>query len=104
MAFAEALQLLEPYGKDNEIPVFLIRNAEISDWRFLRDDDKMAKFTLRTEGCKKIDAVMFRDAAKAYESAANGNVDVFCNIEINTWRDDTKVQAIVRDVIPAENH
>ena len=40
---AEALQLLEPCGKDNEVPVFVIRNARVRGWRSLKDDDKSAK-------------------------------------------------------------
>ena len=101
MDLADALSLLEPCGKDNEVPVFLIRNAVISGWRFLKDDDKMARFSLITKDNRRVDAVMFRDAAEAYRMINEGSVDILCNIEINTWRDERKAQAVVKEVLPA---
>ena len=101
LELAEELQLLEPCGKDNEVPVFVIRNAEVSGWRFLKDDDKMARFSLVTSDGRTIDSVIFRNAAAAYEAVTSGRVDIFCNIEINTWRDVRKAQVIVKDIVPA---
>lgn len=98
---AEALQMLEPCGKDNEVPVFVIRNAQVSGWRFLKDDDKMARFSLVTSDGRYIDSVIFRNAAEAYEAVTSGKVDVFCNIEINNWRDVRKAQVIAREIVPA---
>ena len=101
LELAEALQMLEPCGKDNEVPVFVIRNAVVRGWRFLKDDDKMAKFTLVTGDGRSIDAVIFRNAAEAYEAVNGGEVDIYCNIEINTWRDVRKAQVIAREILPA---
>ncbi|MBQ9272472.1 MAG: single-stranded-DNA-specific exonuclease RecJ [Mogibacterium sp.] len=98
---AEALQLLEPCGKDNEIPVFTIRNAEVRGWRFLKDDDKMARFSVVTGEGRSVDAVIFRNAAGAYEAVTEGRVDILCNIEINNWRDIRKAQVIAREIVPA---
>ena len=101
LALAEALQMLEPCGKDNEIPVFVIRDAEVRGWRFLKDDDKMARFSIVTGDGRNIDAVIFRNAAEAYEAVNEGKVDIYCNIEINTWRDVRKAQVIAREILPA---
>lgn len=103
LELAEALQMLEPCGKDNEVPVFVIRNAEVSGWRFLKDDDKMARFSVVTADGRYIDSVIFRNAAEAYEAVTSGKVDIFCNIEINTWRDVRKAQVIAREIVPAGN-
>ena len=81
--------------------MFAIKNASVSGWRFLRDDDKMARFSLVTKDNRRVDAVMFRDAAEAYKTINEGSVDILCNIEINTWRDERKAQAVVREVLPA---
>lgn len=98
---AEALQMLEPCGKENEVPVFVIRNAEVRGWRFLKDDDKMARFSLVTSDGRSIDSVIFRNAAEAYEAVTGGMVDIYCNIEINTWRDVRKAQVIAKEILPA---
>lgn len=102
LELAEALELLEPCGKDNETPVFVIRDAQISGWRFLKDDDKMAKFSLAAGPGGSVDAVIFSNAAKAYDAVSSGKVDIYCNIEINTWRDVRKAQVIAREILPAK--
>jgi single-stranded-DNA-specific exonuclease len=101
LELADALQLLEPCGKDNEIPVFVIRDARISGWKFLKGDEKMARFSIVRQDGRKIDAVIFKEAAKAYEAVNTGSVDILCNIEINTWRDERKAQVIAREILPA---
>jgi len=83
------------------VPVFTIRNAEVRGWRFLKDDDKMARFSIITGEGRSIDAVIFRDAARAYEAVTEGRVDILCNVEINTWRDTRKAQVIAREIVPA---
>ena len=101
LGFAEALELIEPCGKDNEVPVFAMKNVRIEGWRFLKEDRRMARFVLCAEDGRKIDAIMFRNAAEAYIIAETGMADLLCSIEINTWRDERKAQAIVRKVLPA---
>ncbi len=98
---AEALRMLEPCGKDNEVPVFVIRDAEVKGWRFLKDDDKMGKFSIVTSDGRSIDSVIFRNAAEAYEAVTEDKVDIYCNIEVNTWRDVRKAQVIAREILPA---
>ncbi len=100
LELASSLELLEPCGKDNEVPVFAIRNAAVSGWRFLKDDDKMARFTIDTAR-GGIDAVMFSGAAEGLRELQVGDVDILCNIGINTWRDERKVQAVVKEILPA---
>lgn len=97
---AEALELLEPCGKENEMPMFLVRNAEIAGWKFLRNEEKMAKFAIKREDGTYVDAVMFSGAGNAYEEISRGPVDVIGSIEKNVWRDEAKVQVIVRHILP----
>lgn len=101
LELAEAVQLMEPCGKDNEVPVFVIRNPEVSNWRFLKSGDKMAKFMISSADGRNIDCVLFHDAAKAYDEICRGPVDIYGNVEINSWRDERKAQIIVRHVLPA---
>lgn len=97
---AEALEMLEPCGKDNELPMFLVRNAEVVGWRFLKDEQKMAKFAIRTSDGRYIDSVIFSGAGDAYEELSKGPVDIIGNIEKNVWRDETRVQLVARYIVP----
>ena len=97
---AEALEMLEPCGKENELPMFLVRNAEVSNWRFLKDGEKMAKFAIRTSDGRYIDSVIFSGAGDAYEELSRGPVDIIGNIEKNVWRDEARVQLVARYIVP----
>lgn len=97
---AEALEMLEPCGKENELPMFLVRNAEVVGWRFLKDEEKMAKFAIRTSDGRYIDSVIFSGAGDAYEELSRGPVDIIGNIEKNVWRDEARVQLVARYIVP----
>ena len=102
LGLAQAVRMLEPCGKDNEVPVFAIKNAEISGWRFLRNENKMARFTVSSDGCSGVDCLLFHDAGEVYDSiSADGRADILGTAEINNWRDEEKVQIIARYVLPA---
>ena len=101
LGLAEELELIEPCGKDNEVPVFAMKGIEIEGWRFLREDHRMAKFSMNAGNGRKIEALIFSNAEEAYIISESGTADILCNIEINNWRNERKAQAIVRKVLPA---
>lgn len=102
LALARAVNLLEPCGKDNEVPVFCLRNVRICGWRYLKNEDKMAKFQVLSDTGCAVDCLLFHDAAKAYEVVLEtGTADILGNVEINRWRDEERVQIIARHVLPA---
>ena len=108
---AEAVTWLEPCGRDNELPVFAVRNAEVTGWRYLRGENRMAKFSIATEGESSVECLLFHDAAEVYDSIASQSggagrgetfrADVLGTVEINRWRDSTNVQMIAKYVLPA---
>ena len=108
---AEAVTWLEPCGRDNELPVFAVRNAEVTGWRYLRGENRMAKFSIATEGENSVECLLFHDAAEVYDSIASQSggagrgetfrADVLGTVEINRWRDSTNVQMIAKYVLPA---
>ena len=83
------------------MPMFAVKSAKIANWKFLKDDDKMARFNIEADDGSRVDGVIFKDAAKAYEAVCEGRVDLLGSIEINSWRDERKVQVIAREILPA---
>ncbi|MBQ6583434.1 MAG: hypothetical protein IJH77_06390, partial [Mogibacterium sp.] len=98
MELAEALHGLEPCGKSNEAPVIRFSSVEIRDWFC---DVKYARFTLPA-GNTRLDCRLFRDLGK-YSALVQegGRFDVYGTLEINTWRNSSKVQMLVRRMVPA---
>lgn len=100
ISLARALTLLEPCGKGNEVPTFLIESAEVSNWKYLKNDDKMARFSIQAEDGTSADAIIFSGAAEAYEAVSAGPVDILGSVDINVWRDEERVQFIARQILP----
>lgn len=105
LELAEAVTWLEPCGKDNETPVFVVKNADIVSWRYLKGENKMARFTISSHGERSVDCLLFHDAAEAYASISHDSqemkADILGTVEINRWRDEEKVQLIAKYVLPA---
>ena len=98
---AESVELLEPCGKENETPVFALMGVHVGGWKFLKNEDKMARFYVDSGSRRGVDCLLFHDAASAYEIVeSNESVDILGTVEINTWRDERRVQIIVQHVLP----
>lgn len=105
LELAEAVTWLEPCGRDNETPVFAVKNAEINGWRYLKGENRMARFSISTDGEKSVDCLLFHDAQETYDSVFGGTssarADILGTVEINRWREEERVQIIAKYVLPA---
>lgn len=100
MELADAVALLEPCGKNNELPVFMIKDVNMNNWRYLKNDNKYGKFQIDNGDGRMIDCLVFHDAERVHDIAEKGEpVDIFATVEINTWRDQSRVQLVVEHII-----
>ena len=100
MELAEAISMLEPCGKNNELPVFMIKDAVVNNWRYLKNDNKYGKFQINTGDGRWIDCLVFHDAEQVHAIAEkNETVDILATVEINNWRDQSRVQLVVEHII-----
>lgn len=96
---ASSLELLEPCGMGNEAPVFRIPGVVPQDFRFLKGDNKYAKFSLDS-GEGYVDFMIFRDAFKYEGICTDGReVDVYGTINVNTWNGRDRVRVVVTDIL-----
>jgi len=93
--FVEELARLEPFGPENEQPVLVIRDAELTGVRFVGRDQTHLKFTLR-QGDKALDAVSFGFADA--HALLPGRADLLCEAGIDGFSGCPQV--IVRDFAP----
>lgn len=99
LKLAECFALFEPCGKGNEMPVVLFKNVRVSSWYFLKNGTDYARFQIDDGTGRFIDCLLFHDALEAYELVQNkGRVDIYGTLEINTWKQNRKLQVMVTHV------
>lgn len=93
------LSQLEPYGAGNNKPVFKAR-LNVLDYRLVGGDKKHVKLTLGDDNGANVDAIGFNMAKGLPESSKV--IDALFNIELNTFRNETKVQLNLLQASPVE--
>ncbi len=96
MNTAERLTVLEPYGMGNASPIFFARGLEITNIRPL-SEGKHIKLSLCKDGCV-IDAVGFSMGAYLDEIKLRDKIDILFQLDINVFRGERQVQAILKDM------
>ncbi|MBO4353309.1 MAG: single-stranded-DNA-specific exonuclease RecJ [Clostridia bacterium] len=92
---AEALYLLEPYGAGNPVPLFVLRNAEITDIAAL-SGGKHTRMTLCVNS-KNMNSVMFGSNLIDEGYMVGDRVDIVCSIDVNDFRNVKNAQLTIRD-------
>lgn len=92
------LNVLEPFGQDNEKPVFHIENAEITDITPL-SGGLHTKLRFRLSG-GMFEALLFRTPPESLCVGIGGFCDMLVTLGINEFKGKTSVSIIVSDIHP----
>ncbi len=90
---------LEPYGAGNKKPIFKAP-TRVVDYRLVGSDKKHVKLVLADKNDTELDAIGFNLADTL--SGKTISVDAYFTLELNTFRNVTKVQLNLVQVSPAE--
>ena len=93
------IQSLAPFGQSNPTPVFLTRNARVTEARQVGGQGKHLKMKL-LQGGQVWDAIAFRQGDKL--DTAYGGIDLVYTMGLNTWNGKTTVQLTIQDFRQAE--
>ena len=93
---AKSLELLEPFGEANKMPIFLMQNLKIDSIRAL-SDGKHLKLTLKQDNYI-IDAIGFNMGELSKQYLLGDKVDVVGTIEINTFGNKENIQMNLKDI------
>ena len=99
MGLAQQIRLMEPFGKDNEKPLFEINGLYVVNVYSMGAEKQYRKFQVRIpEGI--IYAVAFdTDISEVYQVQAGDTIHVCAEISINTWNGRSSVQLIIRKIL-----
>lgn len=90
------LELLEPFGEGNKMPLFQISNLKIESIRAL-SEGKHLKMTLKDDN-KFIDTIGFNMGSLSSEYPIGTKIDVVGNLEINNYKGMENIQVNLKDI------
>ena len=92
--FWNILKQMAPFGPGNRLPVFVTKNIQLHQLRLL--NDLHIKATLITKK-ESIDVIGF-NMKNEYPLVLDGNIDICYSIELNTWKNQEKLQLRLKDL------
>ena len=92
----ESLNLLEPFGEENRVPIFLFKNLKIDSIRAL-SNEKHLKLTLK-EDQTVVQAIGFNLGYLINEFLLGDKVDVVGCLEINEFNGNKNIQINIKDI------
>ncbi len=104
LSLADELCLLEPTGQDNAQPLFASTGLRVNDIQAVGKDGQHLRIVLRDDGTGlTFGAIGFRMGGNSsYQPDRGDEVDVAYRLELNTWRDETRLQLRLEDLRPAQ--
>lgn len=105
----EELNILAPFGKGNEKPVYALKRVNATNIRFVGQENNIVSFVI-TDGKNKIRAVDF-DNCDLWRDYLSGNgyddnsvigafltIDAMCSLDINEYNGYRNPQIIIKDI------
>ncbi len=99
VALAKGIQLLEPFGVSNPIPVFVLRGVTVNDINGI-SEGKHTRLSLGN-GRYTLSAMYFSNSPDSLGVYVGDKVDVMFNLDLNEWGGRESAQLIVRDLKPS---
>ena len=94
----EQISLLEPFGSENQPPIFLIQGVRVHGLKRIGRDESHVRFQAIQDNLK-IDAVGFNLAKEfAPIDEQSDKIDLACELEINSWGGRSKLELKVLDL------
>ena len=94
-AFIERLSLLEPYGKENEEPLFLSRNVKVISFQRFGADSKHGKYMIGSN----LQAIGWNMADLMYEYCDSGEeLDIVYKLDNNRYLNRVYPRMLVIDI------
>lgn len=99
LQLAEDLSAMEPFGCDNERPLFCFSDPETDYCSYMGEGRKHMRFSLRSGDGRNIKCLLFNQAEKYYPVISSGEASrIVGSIGINEWHGSRSVEIRVENV------
>lgn len=98
------IKKMEPFGKENEEPVFLVRNLKVGEIKVVGNGSKHLKISVLAEDSPKVfDGIGFGMGEKFSQIIQTGDkVDMVVNLQEDEWNGNRKIQLQIIDLRKAQ--
>lgn len=98
------IRKMEPFGKENEEPVFLVRNLKVGEIKVVGNGSKHLKLSVLAEDSPKVfDGIGFGMGEKFSQIIQAGDkVDLVVNLQEDEWNGNRKIQLQIIDLRKAQ--
>ncbi|MEG0229445.1 MAG: DHHA1 domain-containing protein, partial [Oscillospiraceae bacterium] len=96
----ESLNILEPFGKDNTLPIFLMKDVIIVDIVSLTNG-KYVKLKILKDN-KALEFMVFNKTFLSFEYIKGDIIDIAFDVSINIYNDKKSITLKVVDIIPSK--
>ena len=98
------LNQLEPYGKGNEKPLFILKHVRLNNISFIGKNESTIKF-IAYMGNNYVDAIGFSNICDKYKELGKPDkLDILCTIGYNTWMGRNTRQIMIEDIRLPESY
>ncbi len=94
---AKKLSVFEPYGEDNQVPVFSMKQVSVSMVNFAGRDNTHLKMTIAKDG-KNFNCIGFRMGDYVNYIKAGDTVDIAFGMSVNNFKDEEYLQFVLKDI------
>lgn len=94
----EVINLFQPFGQANPVPVFGIESLELRDVMTLGSNQQHLKLVLADESGKSVTGLFWKRGELLSELQVGKQYSVAAKLELNEWRGKQRVQLIISDL------
>lgn len=94
----EEISMFEPYGIDNNKPLFQINNLKIKKINFLGKDKRHIKIEIENNNSSEVEIIGFNFGKYSNNLKEGDIMNIVAEININEWNGSRKLQIIIRDI------
>ena len=98
------LQKLEPFGQDNQNPVFLFKDVRVVEKRLLGKDQSHLKLKVDDPNTPKkenitVDSIAFKKGDLSSSIKTGDSISFTANLNLNVWNGYISPQLVVKDFL-----
>jgi len=97
LEFFTKLQMLAPFGQGNKYPLVKFKGVKLKDIKRIGAKNDHIKLTM-LQNNSKMDSIFFSGARNFIYLNSDSNYDIICELEINEWNGNQKIQANIKDI------